>query len=192
MNAPIHHFALLTEEMIELVRTWRNKARIRNNMLSNTEITIDQQVKWFADLENDQSRKYFVLFQNMKPIGMLYFSEINDKSCHWGCYIGEETIWPGSGLILEVAALDFAFNYFAVNSLIAEVLEFNFGAINMLKFFGYTFDSTFDTKIIRDVKKIALLRYDYCKEDWVANRNIVITKLPKQIRTAINNVILYK
>jgi UDP-4-amino-4,6-dideoxy-N-acetyl-beta-L-altrosamine N-acetyltransferase len=157
-------------------------------MLSDAQITCEQQKKWFEGLANDSTRKYMVFFQDETPIGLLYFSSITRESCEWGCYIGEEAVWPGSGLLLEVAALDYAFNTLGVNRLIAEVIEFNVAPQRMHDFFGYQKQGLGDQLVDRDGVEYGLIRYWYEKGDWLAKREQVISKLPRQIKTAVEKI----
>ena len=92
-----------------MVRIWRNKSRIRQNMVDQNIIEPAQQLSWFKSLKDNRRCEYRVFFQDDQPVGMLYFSEIEKESCSWGCYIGEDRVWPGSGIILELAALDYVF-----------------------------------------------------------------------------------
>lgn len=157
-------------------------------MLDNSEITADQQLRWFKSLSLDKSKIYLVFFQDEIPIGMLYFSELNIQSCNWGCYIGEDAVWPGSGLILELAALDFAFNCLVVQTLRAEVLAFNTAPIKMHTIFGYCSDGLEENRIQRNGESVSLLKFSYKMEDWFKNRNNVLNKLPKQIRAAAEDL----
>jgi UDP-4-amino-4,6-dideoxy-N-acetyl-beta-L-altrosamine N-acetyltransferase len=188
MKAPSSSFRILTADLIEKVRGWRNQPRISRNMISDAQITREQQKKWFEGLANDSTRKYMVFFQDETPIGLLYFSSITRESCEWGCYIGEEAVWPGSGLLLEVAALDYAFNTLEVNRLIAEVFEFNVAPQRMHDFFGYQNLGLGDQVVERDGVEYGLIRYWYEKGDWLAKREQVISKLPGQIKTAVEKI----
>ncbi len=188
MKAPSSSFRALTADLIETVRGWRNQARISRNMISDAQITREQQKQWFDGLANDPTRKYMVFFQDETPIGLLYFSSITRESCEWGCYIGEEAVWPGSGLLLEVAALDYAFNTLDVNRLIADVFEFNVAPQRMHNFFGYQNMGRGDQVVGRDGVECGLIRYSYEKGNWLAKREQVISKLPGQIKVAVEKI----
>ena len=157
-------------------------------MLTNNLITSGQQIKWFESLAKDKSRLYFVFSQSQKPIGMLYFTDITVKDCSWGCYIGEEAVWPGSGLLLEVAALDYAFEKLLLEQLNAEVLEFNIAPQKLHNIFGYTASGVDENAVERDGKKYALLKYSYKKTVWQESRERIISKLPKQIRQGVEKI----
>ena len=188
MKVPSSNFRILTADLIEKVRGWRNQPRIKRNMISDAQITSEQQKKWFEGLADDPERKYMTFFQDETPVGLLYFSSITRESCEWGCYIGEEAVWPGSGLLLEVAALDYAFNFLEVECLIAEVFEFNVAPQRMHDFFGYKNLGLSDQVIERDGVEYRLIRYCYEKCAWLARREQVMNSLPRQIRAAVEKI----
>ena len=124
---------------------------------------------------------------------MLYFVDITKKECSWGCYVGEEAVWPGSGILLEVAALDFALLKLSLEQLNAEVFDFNFTPQKIHKIFGYTSVDANRNTIEREGKKHTLFKFQYKKTDWINNRGKIIAKLPKQIREGIENIrFIYK
>lgn len=184
MNIPSSRFVPVTADLIEQIRQWRNKPRIRENMLDDTLIDPNQQSQWFDSLDKLIDKRYLVFLQNDKPIGMLYFSDIDNKRCNWGCYIGEDAVWPGSGLILEIAALDFAFNILKTEQLVAEVFEDNLSPIRIHKVFGYQLAEKNIVRATRSGHNKQLSCFIYTKFDWLANKEQVLAKLPRQIKEA--------
>lgn len=188
MKVPESKFSPVTADLVETIRMWRNSPRVRENMLDDTEIEPQQQQLWFENLEASKGKQYKVFYQDAKPIGMLYFSDINKESCVWGCYIGEEAVWPGTGVLLSVAALDYAFNILKVERLCAEVFENNLSPIRMHQAFGYTArPNRFVTT--KSGKEIELKCFEYLEEDWQKNRESVLARLPKQIRRAADFIL---
>jgi len=188
MKIPQSCFEILSKDLLETVRCWRNQPRIRRNMLSTNEITECEQEQWSKGLQNDMTRLYFVYFQDSCPLGMLYFNEITEDVCSWGCYLGEEAVWPGSGLLLEVAALDYAFKQLNVKRLNAEVFEFNVSAKKMHQFFEYSFEGVSSTTYQRDDGEYHLLKYFYLQHEWIERRERILDKLPRQINAAAKKI----
>ena len=187
MNKPISRFAPLTEDLIEQVRMWRNKPRIRSNMINDYVIGYSQQRTWFRNISATTSEQHLVFFQNDRPIGMLYFSDISSDSCKWGCYLGEENIWPGSGILLFIAALDYAFDVIGVCELCAEVFEDNYSSVKLDNFFGYEYAGSIRVSTFSNVSK-NLLQFSYEKDTWLLNRPKIIDKLPRRIREATKHI----
>jgi len=174
---PNVNFKLITEADIEQVRLWRNTPRIQNNMFHRDEISVEQQKAWFDKLAQDMSQQQFVCHLDNKPIGVLNFSNINEDECEWGCYIGDEHIMPGFGLVLAVCALDFAFNELGVISLNAQVLSSNTAPQKIHKLLRYTVNP--------QKTNSEIIYYQYDAQYWARNRDLVLTLLPKHLKIAI-------
>jgi UDP-4-amino-4,6-dideoxy-N-acetyl-beta-L-altrosamine N-acetyltransferase len=180
---PEHAFKPLKKEYIELVWQWRNSSRIMQNMHNSAPIKWQNHCTWFEKLENDDSRQFYIFLQNKRPIGVLNFSDMNTRTPEWGCYLGETNVWPGSGIILELAALDFAANNNQFSHLLAQVLSFNNAANKMHKVFEY---EQVNTEIggERDGLPFDILHYSYELKQWQQNRDKILAKLPKNIALA--------
>ena len=186
MTAPTNYFIPLTEDLIETVRIWRNKTRISQNMLTNKHISEEEQRQWFANLQSRDDKRFLVLHQNQRPIGILSFDGVGSQKISWGCYLGEEDIWPGSGLLLEIAALDYAFDVLDANTLIAEVLAENAVPIRMHLFFGYHEQTA--REIEKDGRTQQLRLFEYSKKDWNSRKAEILHKLPKNIQLAASTM----
>lgn len=188
MRIPQNHFETLSKDLIETARHWRNQPRINRNMFSTNEISQSDQIRWYDSLKDDPARLYFVFFQDLRPVGMLYFTNIENEVCSWGCYLGEEAVWPGSGLILEIAALEYAFNHLNVGQLNAEVFEFNGSAQRMHQVFEYPLVGKSTKRYLRDGVECSLLQYVYLKKDWNEKKDRVLAKLPRQLKEVFSDI----
>ena len=180
---PVSQFRPLTEADLELVWQWRNQPDIRRNMHNDTPISWHEHLAWFEKLQHDLSRNFFVFYQNERPIGVLNFNQHSSGVLEWGCYLGETNVWPGSGLLLEIAALDYATMQNAQHSLYAEVLSFNQSVLKMHQLFGYQPLPDLAGKH-RDNQPYQVKAFHYPLADWRANRDAVLARLPKQIAAA--------
>ncbi|GAC20834.1 hypothetical protein GARC_3881 [Paraglaciecola arctica BSs20135] len=138
---------------------------------------------WFEKLEGDDSRTFFVFLQNQRPIGVLNFSDMNTATPEWGCYLGETNVWPGSGIILEVAALDYTASCNQFSHLLAQVLSFNNSANKMHKVFEYE-QVSMEKGGERNGLDFDILHYSYELKQWPQKRDKILTKLPKNIALA--------
>jgi UDP-4-amino-4,6-dideoxy-N-acetyl-beta-L-altrosamine N-acetyltransferase len=173
---------------LELLRQWRNSPRISNNMYNNNLISQQQQKDWFQSLQRDECKIYFVCLLDNKAVGTLYFTDIKETSCEWGCYLGGKSLIPGLGLVLEAAALEYAFNYLNIITLNADVLTFNTPAKKMHKLFRYNELGVEETGIIRDNEVLQVCKYNYSKINWLLNKEQVFSVLPKKLVTCIKNI----
>ncbi|AGP80964.1 hypothetical protein I533_04900 [Alteromonas mediterranea MED64] len=186
-RSPISRFSPLTSNDLEIVLQWRNQPHIRQNMHNQDEITWSQHEAWFDALKNDESRCFFVFYQNDRPIGVLNFSEHQSTpyTLEWGCYIGEDDVWPGSGLLLEIAALEYALNIKDAAILYAEVLAFNKSVIKLHTLFQYTALED-GHAFTRNKERHSVKRFEYKREQWQRNKTKILSRLPKQVSAAAN------
>jgi len=153
-------------------------------MYSDEPVSAEQQQSWFSHLQGDPTRRYFVFLQDGRPIGTLYFTQITPHSCEWGCYIGEEDVWPGSGLLLELAALDYAFDVLSVDQLNADVLAFNTAPQKIHALFEYEMVGRRHNIVHRNGESFDAVQYRHTKANWLAQRGAVMLRLPGRIREA--------
>jgi UDP-4-amino-4,6-dideoxy-N-acetyl-beta-L-altrosamine N-acetyltransferase len=180
---PEHAFKPLQKQQLELVWQWRNSPRIMQNMHNSTPVKWLEHCAWFEKLEADNSRQFYVFLQDQRPIGVLNFSDMNTSTPEWGCYLGETNVWPGSGIILELAALDFSANHGQFSHLLAQVLSFNNAANKMHKVFEYE-QVSLEKGGVRNGIEFDIHHYSYALKQWHKNRDKILAKLPKNIALA--------
>ncbi|MFQ3197429.1 MAG: UDP-4-amino-4,6-dideoxy-N-acetyl-beta-L-altrosamine N-acetyltransferase [Paraglaciecola sp.] len=186
-------FIPFTTEHLTLVLGWRNSARVRVNMHDDKFITWHEHQVWFEALQVDKSRQYWIYCQNQRPIGVLNFSDINTDIGQWGCYLGETDVLPGSGLVLEWAALEHMSTVMSCSVLEAQVLSFNLPAIKLHTLFGYEafkteqggwrFSPGSDDFLPYDV-----LHFRYITATWRDNRLKVLSRLPKPMQNVMQHI----
>lgn len=154
-------------------------------------ISWEEHLAWFSMLQKDSSKEFWVLHQNNRPIGVLNFSRIGESKVEWGCYLGETNIWPGSGILLEIAALDRAMELPSSDVLSAEVLSFNKSAIGLHKLFKYPH---IDTLVggERNGKAYSRLYYEYPLIEWKEKRAMLLAQLPKSLSILASTAIFSK
>ncbi|PHS59518.1 MAG: UDP-4-amino-4,6-dideoxy-N-acetyl-beta-L-altrosamine N-acetyltransferase [Alteromonas sp.] len=194
--SPNSQFIPLNDTHLETVLRWRNLPHIRANMHSTNEISWQQHLSWFETLKNDSKKQFFVFLQNERPVGVLNFTlvdaienphELTTPCLEWGCYIGEDNVWPGSGLLLEIAALDYAFIGKNAATLYAEVLSSNQSVLKMHKLFQYdALEDRTDEKT--DGAIVTVKRFLYHQKQWLLKREKVLSMLPKQIGAAAQHI----
>jgi UDP-4-amino-4,6-dideoxy-N-acetyl-beta-L-altrosamine N-acetyltransferase len=186
-SIPEHAFQPLQTYHLERVWKWRNSLRIRQNMHNVAQVKWQDHCTWFDKFQTDNSRQFYVFLQNQRAIGVLNFSGLNTATPEWGCYLGETNVWPGSGIILELAALDYTASHNQFSHLIAQVLSFNTPANRMHKVFEY---EQVNTEIggERDGQPFDILHYSYELKQWQQNRDKILAKLPKNIALAAAHI----
>ncbi|HAS6344854.1 TPA: UDP-4-amino-4,6-dideoxy-N-acetyl-beta-L-altrosamine N-acetyltransferase [Vibrio vulnificus] len=179
-------FKSVNIEHLEMLREWRNSPRIAQNMYSQEYITESQQRSWFDGLSTNTTCSYFVCYVNEQPTGCLSFTDITDSTCSWGCYVGEPDVWVGTGIAIEAAALDYAFNHLKLQKLVAEVVSANKPPQRLHKMFGYDF--IVEESVSRSGSDFMVKIYEYTHENWLIQRNKILGKLPPVISNAIQTI----
>lgn len=155
----------LTEDKIELVRTWRNKPEVQQYMEYRNYITSEMQKQWFPKINNDENF-YFILSKDGKDIGLMNIKDIDytkgegeSGSLIWDMSFRNMHIGTKSKILLT----DFAFDYLKLNTLRATILENNVRSIRLNLKFGYI--------------QVAEGKYLLLKENYYKNRTDILNNL---------------
>lgn len=188
-----HCFIPIDASHISTVWHWRNSDRVRANMHYDKLITWDEHEHWFEALRQDIDRECWIYCQHARPIGVLNFSDTQRKVMQWGCYLGEVNCAPGSGLIFEWAALEYAKQKTNCIGLDAQVLSFNTAALKLHKLFDYELMKIESGGMRRRDEQSELTLFDihffhYAMQKWQQHREKVLTKLPKPIQRGCQQV----
>ncbi|VEE63433.1 pseudaminic acid biosynthesis N-acetyl transferase [Shewanella putrefaciens] len=116
----------LSSEMLEMVRQWRNDPTIADLMLDKTHITEEMQCAWFAKLQGDQTRAYWVAYFKDEAIGVASLVNISQHSAEPGMYIYPEryrnNIVP---FCVAFALNDLAFDVLGMKTLFGKIYSEN-------------------------------------------------------------------
>ena len=154
---------------LEKILKWRNSERIRANMYTDHIISLEEHRAWFERSKLQTTSVYLVFDVQDQPAGLVYFTDIdkNNSKSHWGFYLGEENIPRGSGTVMGVLGLDYAFTQLKIRKLCGEAFAFNDASIRFHKRLGFSEEGRFIKHVLRrgvyeDVVSFALFR-----EDWL-------------------------
>ena len=98
-------FLRIREENLEMIRNWRNSPEVSNYMYTDDFITVDQQKKWFRQIKDDPTKKYWIIKVDDKYVGVvnLYDIDKRNKRCYWAYYLAESSIrGKGLGRLIEL------------------------------------------------------------------------------------------
>ena len=188
-----HDFIPIDASHLLTVWQWRNSDRVRENMHYDKLITWDEHEHWFEALLQDVNRECWIYRQHLRPVGVLNFSDTQQATMQWGCYLGEVNCAPGSGLILEWAALEYALKKVGCEALEAQVLSFNTSALKLHKLFDYERIKIEAGGLRHRSDQTAVSEYKihffyYAMRKWQAHREKVLAKLPKTIQRGCQQV----
>ncbi|MCC5854448.1 MAG: UDP-4-amino-4,6-dideoxy-N-acetyl-beta-L-altrosamine N-acetyltransferase [Idiomarina sp.] len=153
----------LSKDDLERVRQWRNSSDIAQHMLDQTHITHEMQLKWFAGLQGDQTRAYWVAWFKDEPIGVASLTAIHHDAgtVEPGMYIYPEqyrnNIVP---FCVAFALNDVAFEELQLSCLKGKIFEDNDASKRFHEKCGYRYTGRDDN----------LLFYELNYDDYVAAR----------------------
>lgn len=126
LNLKLKNFINLNETEKEFVLKWRNDEKIAKFM-KNTNIELDEHLNFIDKLKQDDGKKYFLVFNDDEPIGVIDFINIDKNSCEFGLY----SIKKGVGDLLMQEIKKYAFKILKVKNLKACVFKINQKALNL-------------------------------------------------------------
>jgi UDP-4-amino-4,6-dideoxy-N-acetyl-beta-L-altrosamine N-acetyltransferase len=188
-----HNLVPLCKEHLQTVWQWRNSQRVRSNMHNADLISHEEHLDWFNALQNDLTRQSWIYCQHQRPVGLLNFTDVLSKHVQWGGYLGETDVLPGSGLVLEWAALQWASTYTHCVTLDAQVLSFNISALKLHQLFEYKLVKTQAGGIRPATDNQPKLSYtvhffSYPVTQWSDNSIKVLAKLPKPLQRVMQQI----
>jgi UDP-4-amino-4,6-dideoxy-N-acetyl-beta-L-altrosamine N-acetyltransferase len=145
--------------IIEKIRTWRNKERVRKFMLNRDIIGAKEHSDWVKSFAYDQDKIFWVIYIDKIPMGAIYLQNIDfaNKASEWGYYIGEDNyVGRGYGKKILHQFLDMFFNEIGLQTLVTMVAIDNDIAIKIYKNFGFETAET----------KNGYIRMEYTKEQF--------------------------
>ena len=129
------------EEWRELLRIWRNKPRIRSEMVFQEEISPEQHTLWLKKvLSSDGADKIRIAVSNGVPFGIVRLMDIDRNNCssNWGLYIGEEQfLGRGFGKKILMYLIEWAFEEEELRELHTKVNKKNAKGIGIYENAGF-------------------------------------------------------
>jgi UDP-4-amino-4,6-dideoxy-N-acetyl-beta-L-altrosamine N-acetyltransferase len=146
-------------------------------MYTNHEISAEEHRSWFESVSKDPTKEYFVFELDGELCGVIGFVDIDIKSrtASWAFYSGDTTR-RGLGSLMEVAALNYAFEILKIRKLSCEVLEFNEAVIKFHKKHGFNVEGVFVKQYFRDGRYFDIYRLAILGSDWSKCREEVISR----------------
>lgn len=164
----------------EMIRRWRNLPDIRKYMYTDHEISPEEHAAWFAGLEGDETRRYWVITLDGEDVGLLYLYDIDrrNKRCYWGFYVASpSTRGRGVGSFVEYFTLRHVFDELGFHKLCCEVLTSNPPVIAMHKSFGFAQEGFYRQHIYKGGEFVDVVALAMLKEEWEANKPEIEARL---------------
>jgi len=138
----------------DTVMNMRNHIEIKRWMHNKNVISKKEHLDFIQQLEDDISRRYFLVKKEGKIVGSINFSNINlDNSAEFGIYTNPFEKIKYGGLILEESASFYVFNELKIKNIKLKVLTNNKRAIDFYKKCNFKKDKGKSNKEVLYMKK---------------------------------------
>lgn len=135
----------INEEELDLMLSWRNSPRVRQNMYTQHEINRKEHLSWWARVCESDDKIYLIFERNNEPLGVVGFTEISpNNDANWAFYASPHAP-RGTGSRMEYLALDFAFYKLHLRNLYCEVLSYNEPVRRLHTKFGFHTENIFSS-----------------------------------------------
>jgi UDP-4-amino-4,6-dideoxy-N-acetyl-beta-L-altrosamine N-acetyltransferase len=139
----------VAEDDLPMLLSWRNHADVRQYMLTQHEIGLDEHRKWFAEASQDSSRSLLIVEEYKQAIGYVQFSKVEDGGiADWGFY-ARPGAPKGAGLKLGVMAINHAFGQLKLHKICGQAIETNRVSIAFHQRLGFQLEG-----VLRDQHRI--------------------------------------
>jgi len=139
---------------LEFLRSLRNDESTWMNLTYIGMISSEKQREWYSDLVNSKNKKYFIVYDDSKRIGVIRMDEIDyiNRSMRVGCDISPEHRGQGFGTETMKMVVDYCFNFLNMHRLWLCVLEYNKKAIKIYDNVGFKKEGKYKQAIFRKGK----------------------------------------
>ncbi|MCH5322057.1 MAG: UDP-4-amino-4,6-dideoxy-N-acetyl-beta-L-altrosamine N-acetyltransferase [Helicobacter sp.] len=121
-------FSSLNKIEFYLILAWRNNPNIASFM-KNQNVSLEEHAAFFDALKNQKTKKYFLVFDEDEPLGVIHFIDICKQSCEFGLYANPYL--KGKGQILMNTLKNYAFETLKVRKITACVFKNNQKALSL-------------------------------------------------------------
>jgi UDP-4-amino-4,6-dideoxy-N-acetyl-beta-L-altrosamine N-acetyltransferase len=162
----------VAEADLEKVLEWRNSERICANMYSDHIISMEEHNAWFEGVKGRNNSIYLVFELHNRPVGLVYFTGIDlaNSRSHWGFYLGEEGLPPGTGKAMGKLGLEYAFENLQIRKLCGEAIAFNEASIRFHRKLGFIEEAHFVKHILKNGVHEDVISFALFKDDWLKNK----------------------
>ncbi|MBC3765031.1 GNAT family N-acetyltransferase [Neptunicella marina] len=135
----------INQDDLSMLRDWRNSAEVSRYMLSQEQITAEQQLAWFNKIQRDESQQHWIIEYKQQAIGSINIKAntvgkklTEAKELEVGLYIADNR-YRGNIVAFAPTLLvnDYCFNQLGVEALIAVVKTDNQAALSYNQKLGY-------------------------------------------------------
>ena len=159
---------------------WRNAPDVRRFMYTDHVISPDEHGRWFAGLEGDQTRRYWIVEARGQPVGLanLYDIDRRHQRSSWAYYLADPSVRGlGLGSFVEYWVLEHVFEELQLAKLWCEVLASNEPVWRLHQTFGFTLEARFRGHVVKEGAREDVLGLGILADEWRARRPAMAERL---------------
>jgi UDP-4-amino-4,6-dideoxy-N-acetyl-beta-L-altrosamine N-acetyltransferase len=151
------------------VLAWRNSAAVRAYMYTDHLISPEEHAAWFAGIEGDETRRYWIIEADGAPVGLANLADIDRRNgrCAWAYYLADPGVRGlGLGSYVEYWVLEYVFAGLNLAKLWCEVLASNEAVWKLHETFGFRIEARLRGHVIKDGERVDVLGLGMLAADW--------------------------
>jgi UDP-4-amino-4,6-dideoxy-N-acetyl-beta-L-altrosamine N-acetyltransferase len=169
MPAPKVALRPLRPEDRDRLLAWRNSPEVAAFMYTDHQITPAEHARWFAGIEGDERRAYWIIEMDAAPVGLanLYDIDRNNGRCAWAYYLADPAVrGRGVGGRVEYEVIEKVFGEFELTKLCCEVLASNAAVVRMHQKFGFKEEARLRRHVLKDGQPQDVIGLGLLAEEW--------------------------
>jgi len=157
----------MTQADLPQVLAWRNADDVRRNMYTCHVIEPAEHERWWHAQSVNPAARLLIYELDGQPLGVVTFSGYTGPGgvASWAFYSGERGR-RGIGKMMELAALEYAFETLGVRKLECEVLSFNRAVVDFHVRHGFSIEGVFRDAYERDGELFDIYRLSMLATEW--------------------------
>ncbi len=159
----------LTENELELLMHWRMRPDISKYMMTEVDLDMDKQRKWFEKLQTTDTQIRWIIWIDNVPIGSIYLLDIDhkNKNAELGVFIAEKEYRSLKTLLyIHWNLFDYVFTKTDLHRLYGCIMEGNEGMIRFNIANGSQVEGTLKDHIYKNGRFYDLTYVGITKERW--------------------------
>lgn len=138
-------------------------------MLTDVELDMEKQRKWFARISTDPTVRYWIIRWHDIPIGVLNLVEISleNRRCNGGFYLGDLN-YKQLGAMIPPYLYNYIFRELKLNKIFSEVVASNTAALRMNRMHGWRDVGTYRQHVVKNGQLVDIVAIELLAETWLA------------------------
>jgi len=162
----------LAKADLDMVLAWRNSERVHSFMYSDHIITPSEHKRWFDHLKQTTLAVHLIFEFNNRPIGTVYYTDIDamNRKCFWGFYLGETNLPSGTGMVMGILGLEYAFATLQIHKLCGETFVFNTRGTEFFRKLGFRQEGLLKEHVFKNGAYEDVNLYALLEAEWKISR----------------------